>query len=139
MLAMREDVDFRLIYMDEVRFQERVRDVYVAKQTMKKPPKFKEILEELMDIQASLFLQHEGERVFGDFTQEERERMLERIDAEDLDTLDLVYERFNPRFIEMFAQDLFLYLMANQFMFFEEDILDRHHIDVHNSCLQQVW
>lgn len=138
MLAIREEVDYRVIYMAERQFDERVRDVYIAKQTTKKAPTFHEILQELVDIEACLFVLHR-EEAFSDLTEDGRRDLINLIEAEDMGALDFVLSRLDARFVEMFAKDLFLYLVSNQYSFFEQDPWDKEHVVTHNSSIQSVW
>lgn len=138
MLAMREEVDYRIIYMAERQFKERVEDVYIAKQTTKKAPSFHDILQELIDVEACLFVLHREEE-FCDFTEEQRKELIHRIESEDIEALELVLSRLDKYFIEMFAKDLYLFLVSNQYSFFEHDPYDPEHIEVYNSSIQPVW
>lgn len=138
MLAMREEVDYRIIYMAERQFKERVEDVYIAKQTHLKAPAFHEILQELIDVEACLFVMHR-EEAFCDLTEEKRTELIQRIEAEDMEALEFVLERLDKRFVEMFAKDLFLFLVSNQYSFFERDPWDKEHVAIYNSSIQSIW
>lgn len=138
-LSTVNDVDYRLIYMQEQDFAQRVRDVYIAKQGVKKPPTFHSMLEEFIDIQAYLLIEHYPEEKFGDCTEAKLNELREGVKKEDPKAIEFVLRRFDLRFIEMFEEDLLKYLKHNQYAFFEQDPYDRSYKVIHNSSLQNVW
>jgi hypothetical protein len=137
-LAIREDIDYRLIYMNERAFHGRVSDVYVAKQTHQRPPYFHDILEELVDIEAGLFLLHSPE-AFSDMSEYKRKELEKLVQVEDPDAIAIVFERMSVNFIEMFAKDLFLFLLSHNLAFLEKDFYNPIFVDEHNRPIQEVW
>lgn len=138
MLATREDIDYRVIYMAERNFKQRLEDVYIAKQTHQRPPIFHALLEELVDIEAALFVMHHPE-AFSDFTEEGQEMLILEVEAGNEEMQALVFERMDRRFVEMFAKDLYLMLVSHQYAFFEQDVYDSNYKRFHNACIQSVW
>lgn len=139
MLSIKDDIDYRIVYMEQRKIEERLKDVYIAKSTQKKPPTFGGILEELVDIEAALFVRHNREIDFLDFTDEEIEGLIRDVDLEIPEAIAAVLERMDMRFIEMFAKDLFLMLLANNYVFFEQDRFDRNQFSVYHEPIQSIW
>lgn len=137
MLAARE-IDYHIVYMMEKDFEKRVEEIYIAKQTHQRAPLFIDILEELVDLEAALFLIHHKE-AFAEFSEPEYDALLARVEGGDTEAIQLVCERMNRNFIEKFAQDLYTHLMLNQLSFLEIDIYDKNERYTHNSPIQNVW
>lgn len=135
---MQREVDYRIIYISEREFAERVNDVYISKQTAKRPPFFNELLEELVDIEAAFFVMQNRE-VFNDLNDDEVDELLNLVVAEDPNAIQKVFERIDPHFIELFARDLYLHLMVTGLTFFERDFYITHSVREYHSPLQSVW
>lgn len=137
MLAVRE-LDYRVVYMMETDFENRVRDVYVAKHSHRRAPLFIDILAELVDIEAALFMLHHRE-AFSELSEAEYGEMYRKVEAEDMDAIHFAYSRMSEEFVECFAKDLFIYLKNNKISFLEEDFYDSNDTLSHNSAIQSVW
>lgn len=137
MLATRE-IDYRIVYMKEQDFERKVQDVYIAKQTYYRPPFFIDILMELIDIEAALFMLHSRDE-FEDLTEREYDDLYRKVEAEDPEAINYVYERMDKRFIECFARDLYLHLTSHQLAFLENDVYKEEEWVVHASPIQSVW
>lgn len=133
-----KDVDYRLIYMLEQDFEERVRDVYTAKATVHRPPVFLDVLGELIDLEALIFFNMYDEH-FKDMDDYERLALREALNAEDPHAIAFVMERMDSRFVEMFARDLYLFLKSNFLFFLERDHYSMDYTHIHNSPLHSIW
>lgn len=138
MLNIQTDVDYRLIYMREREFSNRVFDVYIAKQTYKRAPYFDEILSELMDIEVWIFLL-ESEMVKQVLSEEYRLSLIRRIEKDDHEATSEVFHLMDNHFIETFARDLFLFLLSHNLCFLERDFYDSSQVEERNMPLQDIW
>lgn len=137
MLATRE-IDYRIVYMKESDFEKRVNEIYIAKQTHQRAPFFVDILVELVDIEAALFMIHHRD-AFAEMSEREFDELYQRVEGEDTDSIQLVCERMDRNFVERFAKDLFLHLTNHQLAFMEQDVYDRGEWFIHNPSIQKVW
>ena len=137
MLATRE-VDYRIVYMKEKDFENRVNEVYHAKQTYRRAPYFMDILEELVDLEASLYMLH-NEEAFMDFSESARDDLYRQVEGGDFEAIQTVLGRMDRDFLEKFAKDLFLYLFNHHFTFLERDLYNNQDVVMHNPAVQRVW
>ena len=137
---MQYDVDYRIIYIAEDEFRSRVENAYIAKQTAKSPPVFHELLDDLITVEVKLFVEHHPEVFTGQgMSEEEVKSLLHAIDAEDYHAIAYVSELIDPRHVEMFARDLLLFLVHNQWFFLEKDVYSNDYLFTYNSPLAEVW
>lgn len=137
MLASRE-VDYRIIYMSEREVGDRIHDVYRGLQTELKPPIFLEILREMVDVEASLFLMHHPE-AFDELTEVEIERLQNSLAEEEPSAIHFVCERINQNFLELFTRDLYYYLIEHNLFFVEQDLYSKNITTLHNQSVRSVW
>jgi hypothetical protein len=144
-LVLRPDSDYRVIYLREADFEQRMADVYTQKQTEKGAPFLDDMLVELIDIEAILFLEKARENPFQfGLSESEIDSLEQQIVLEDnLETAyTVLWDRAGRDFIELFQRDVRRYLMDNQISFFETDEVyrrSRQDAVLRNSPIIEVW
>lgn len=132
------DIDYRIVYTREEEFKKRVENAYFFKQSTYEPPVFHEILEDLYSIEMKLFVENYPE-LFNNIQGSELESLLAAIDNEDSDAMNFVAEKIDPRYIDLFARDLHLFLVHNHFFFFEKEPFTNDCLATFNAPLVSVW
>lgn len=142
-LAFKNEPDYRVVYLKETDFEQRMNDVYLSKQTYKGAPFYFDILSELIDIEALLFLEIVKENPHKySFTQNEIEEYEQRIVVlEDIEAAITILARADEGFLELFQRDVYNYLMEKQMSFFMGDgyYKEREGALLKNSPTIEVW
>jgi hypothetical protein len=130
--------DYRIIYKREEEFSRRIQDIYLSRSTYG-APFLDQILDELWDILAIFFLESikDTPRIH-----EVDVRLIQQI-IETGDPLNAPYlfEVAGWQFCEMFHRDVYLYLIYNQFNFFDRRREDEHYARArqYNPTITEVW
>lgn len=135
--------DYRVAYLLETNFEQRINDVYIAKQTTRRAPYFHDMLAELIDIEATIYLEkikhnpHESP-----FTDDELVMLEDMIViSQDFEAAcELLLSR-DPRYIQQFEYDVYQYLMDKRISFVHQDFNYRHTdiIKFENDAIVDVW
>lgn len=124
LLAANKELAYRVAYLREADFEEKMRSVYIGKQTATEAPFLGEILVEMIDIQALVFLEviRENPQDF-DISSEALSDLEFRIYVqEDSDAAMSILSMADPRFLDSFQRDVYRFLMDNHMSFYIEDL-----------------
>ena len=142
MTATLNEREYRIIYLMESEFEQRMKDVYIATQNDKGAPFLDDMIQELLDIEALLFLEYMKRRPSNyEIRKEDIENLRMDILGGDFEAVVYVFERCDRYFSEMFERDVVNFLMEKQLSFFERihPFGSRSDSYLYNQPVVSVW